>query len=120
MPRMTQGLSWTRAMVSKESHRSIVNQLLLALGVICITVIGRANAAVLPISPGSWTLAILPDTQGYVQTPGSAPIFDAQTQFLANNASNLNLQYVLHEGDITEHGLGTTSEWDNAKEAMGR
>ena len=51
-------------------------------------------AGLLPIAPGAWTLAILPDTQGYVQTPGSTPYFDAQTQFLADNAAALNLKYV--------------------------
>ena len=115
---MTQGMFWTRVMVSKVPHRSIFNQSLLALGVMCAAMIGRVDAGVLPISPGSWSLAILPDTQGYVQTPGSAPIFDAQTQFLADNAAALNLKYVLHEGDVTEHNVPV--EWDNALEAMNR
>src|SRR5690349_1355683 len=54
--------------------------------------------AAIPITPGSWTLAILPDTQHYAQSYPQH--FTAQTQFLVNNKESLNIQYVLHEGDI--------------------
>ena len=97
---MSQGMQLMRTMIFRVPRKTSGVCMLLVFTLICIAKDGRVDGAVLPISPGSWSLAILPDTQGYVQTPGSAPIFDAQTQFLHDNAANLNLQYVLHEGDI--------------------
>jgi Calcineurin-like phosphoesterase/PEP-CTERM motif len=67
-----------------------------------------------PISPGSWTLAILPDTQIYAESYPA--IFAAQTQFLADNKTNLNIQMVLQEGDITNHS--TVAEWQVASNAF--
>lgn len=52
------------------------------------------------VEPGSWTLAILPDTQYY--TAYRNGVFEVQTRFLADNQTALNLKYVLHEGDLTQ------------------
>ncbi|MBN2579301.1 MAG: metallophosphoesterase [Pirellulales bacterium] len=71
-------------------------------------------AAVPTIQPGSWTLAILPDTQYYVNYNNG--IFEAQTQFLVTYKSALNLKYVLHEGDVTQSN--TTGQWSIASNAM--
>jgi hypothetical protein len=73
-----------------------------------------ATAEVKPVAEGSWTLAVLPDTQIYAQD--FPQHFDAQTQFLVDNAEKLNLKYVLHEGDITNRN--TTDQWDNARKSM--
>ncbi|HLA84890.1 MAG TPA: LamG-like jellyroll fold domain-containing protein [Thermoguttaceae bacterium] len=67
-----------------------------------------------PISPGSWTMVILPDTQRYSLT--YPQIFTAQTNWIASHKTSQNIQMVLHEGDIT-HTL-TTPEWNNAKTSM--
>jgi len=66
------------------------------------------------IQPGSWTLAILPDTPYY--TAYNNGVFEAQTQFLANQKSALNLKYVLHEGDVTQSN--TAARWIIASNAM--
>jgi hypothetical protein len=66
------------------------------------------------IEPGSWTLAILPDTQYYSRHAPST--FYGQTQFLADNKTNLNIQYVLHEGDVTK--FNATDQWQVAVTAM--
>lgn len=73
-------------------------------------------AGVQPISAGSWTLAILPDTQWYSYNDANAPMFYSQTNFLRDHAADLNLKYVLHEGDIVQTGIN--SEWDRALTAM--
>jgi hypothetical protein len=70
----------------------------------------------LPISPGSWTMALLPDTQIYAQNYPQH--FDAQTQWLRDNAVSHNIKAVLHEGDITNRN--TTDQWDNAKASMSK
>ena len=66
-----------------------------------------ASAAPIPIEDGSWTLAVLPDTQVYAQNYPS--IFDAQTQFLADIKDSHNLAFVLHEGDVTNRN--STDQW---------
>lgn len=77
---------------------------------------GFSHAGVLPISPGSWTLAILPDTQWYSYADEYAPRFYSQTTFLRDHAADLDLKYVLHEGDVTE--LNQTAQWDRSLTAM--
>ncbi|QDV71296.1 Calcineurin-like phosphoesterase [Rosistilla carotiformis] len=63
---------------------------------------------------GSWTLALLPDTQVYsVRFPG---LFSAQTAWLRAHAKQRNIQYVLHLGDITNNN--TRKEWERAAESM--
>ena len=50
--------------------------------------------------PGEeFTLAVLPDTQFYAKD--HPEIFDAQTAWLARNAAERRIVFVLHEGDIT-------------------
>jgi len=66
------------------------------------------------IQPGSWTLAILPDTQKYAQSYPA--IFNAQTQFLADYKGTLNLAFVLHEGDIVNKDL--PAQWTVASNAF--
>jgi hypothetical protein len=86
--------------------------------VICLLAVclaaSAAAAAVPPIQPGSWTLAILPDTQYY--TRHAPDIFYGQTQFLADNKTNLNIKYVLHEGDVTK--FNSTDQWQVGLTAM--
>ncbi|MBN2505690.1 MAG: metallophosphoesterase [Verrucomicrobia bacterium] len=68
----------------------------------------------LPFVPGSWTLAVLPDTQYYtVSTP---EIFEAQTRWIVNEKTNRNIVYVLHLGDIVNNNA--LAQWTNAQAAM--
>jgi hypothetical protein len=76
---------------------------------------GIAEAGPLPLTPGSWTLAILPDTQLYSQDYPQH--FNSQTQFIANNAAGLNIKYVLHEGDIVNNN-SQSYQWANARASM--
>lgn len=71
-------------------------------------------ADALPIEPGSWTLAILPDTQVYAQSYPQH--YTAQTQWIADHAASHNIKYVIHEGDITNNNV--TSHWNNALASM--
>jgi hypothetical protein len=73
-----------------------------------------AAGEALPIEPGSWTLAILPDTQIYAQS--FPQHFNAQTQWIRDHAASHNIKYVLHEGDITNNNVIT--QWNNALAAM--
>src|SRR6188768_3057628 len=90
-----------------------------ALGVIGCAAVGalmpgRAAAKVVPIERGSWTIAVLPDTQYYAQTYPQH--FDAQTTWIAEHATSHNIRFVLHEGDITNQNV--VAQWDNALHSM--
>jgi hypothetical protein len=64
--------------------------------------------------PGSWSLALLPDTQNYSeQYPG---LFTLQTHWIAKNRDKYNICYAFQLGDITNGN--TPSEWRHAREAM--
>ncbi len=64
--------------------------------------------------PGSWTLAVLPDTQIYsLHHPG---LFYAQTGWIVKNRDRLAIEYVVQLGD-TVH-TNTHREWRNARDAM--
>lgn len=64
--------------------------------------------------PGSWTLAVLPDTQVYsLRFPG---LFTAQTGWIVANKDRLNIRYAVHLGDIVNNN--TPQEWRNARDSM--
>jgi hypothetical protein len=64
--------------------------------------------------PGSWCLALLPDTQHYSERfPG---LFLLQTRWIAKNKDRYDIRYVLGLGDITNHN--TKREWRHAREAI--
>jgi hypothetical protein len=62
-----------------------------------------------------FTIVVLPDTQYYSQN--NPAIFNRQTQWIADNAASLNIQLVLHEGDLVNKASSTT-QWANADNAM--
>lgn len=67
-----------------------------------------------PITPGSFTIVILPDTQHYsLKYPD---IFDAQTKWIADHVKSHNIRMVIHEGDITH--LKKEEEFQRATCAM--
>ena len=74
---------------------------------------------VTPLTPGSWTLVVLPDTQRYTvaKTDPGLKTFSTMTRWIADNKDALNIKFVLHEGDIT--GGNTDATWKVASEAMG-
>jgi hypothetical protein len=75
---------------------------------------GASQPQVLPFVEGSWTLAILPDTQNYAERyPG---LLLAQTAWIARHREQFNIRYVLHEGDITNGNQ--EFEWQRVREAF--
>lgn len=81
------------------------------------------------IQAETFRFAVLPDTQIYSdwQMPGAGrPITDPegsyhyypdQTQWIADNASQLNIKQVVHLGDVVQDG-NNLEEWERAKAAM--
>lgn len=62
----------------------------------------------------SWTLIVLPDTQYYSQK--HPEVFEAQTRWIAANKEALNIKYIVHLGDVTEHN--NPEQWQAARRAM--
>jgi hypothetical protein len=70
--------------------------------------------APLPFVEGSWTLAVLPDTQNY--SAKHPEIFAAQTRWIAEQKKKRRIAFVLQEGDIVN--ANTRDQWKNARAAM--
>jgi len=62
-----------------------------------------------------FSIIVLPDTQVYSESFPS--IFNAQTQWIADNYDTWNIVYVAHVGDIVNNHY-STEEWGNASRAM--
>lgn len=63
-----------------------------------------------------FTIAILPDTQFYVQS--YPDMFMAQTNWIAEQKASMKIAFVLHQGDIVETPT-LQSEWGRANTALG-
>ncbi|MGA7741663.1 MAG: metallophosphoesterase [Polyangia bacterium] len=61
-----------------------------------------------------WTLVVLPDTQYY--SASYPDRFDAQTNWIVNQATARNILYVVHEGDIVDNDVD--DQWQNASHSM--
>lgn len=72
------------------------------------------TAGLRPPVPGSTTVVVLPDTQYYSQKYPT--YFEAQTRWIAANATNRHIAYVMHVGDITQSG--STQEWAVARRSL--
>lgn len=68
----------------------------------------------LEVSPGEWTIALIPDTQYY--TRDHPAIFDAQTDWLRDNQRDYNIRFALHLGDMTDDNVA--DQWKRARNAM--
>jgi hypothetical protein len=74
---------------------------------------GLLSAPALAAEP--FSIVALPDTQNYSESyPGT---FTAQTQWIKDNLGTYNVQYVVHLGDIVQHGPDA-NEWARAKASM--
>jgi len=62
-----------------------------------------------------FTIVVIPDTQFYSQTYPT--LFNAQTQWIVDNQSALNIQYVAHVGDVV-NVAADLAQWTNANAAM--
>jgi hypothetical protein len=64
--------------------------------------------------PEPWSFVLLPDTQCYSES--HPEVFMAQTEWIARQRHARNIQFVLHEGDITNNNVHP--EWIVARKAM--
>jgi len=69
-----------------------------------------------PIADGSFTVAVLPDTQNYSEKFPAT--YHAQTEWIVANAKDRRIAAVLHLGDVTNRN--SPAEWKVAREAMSK
>lgn len=91
---------------------------------------GAAKAQTSTSSLNSFSIAVLPDTQFYARYAttdenqqfqkayGSTP-FDAQTQWIADNAAKYGIRFVVHLGDVVDQ-QGKPNQWIIADAAMAK
>jgi hypothetical protein len=75
---------------------------------------GRVFADPSVSAPGSFTIAVMGDTQNYSEF--YPEIYAQQTQWLVDNKNVHNIQFALHVGDIVN--FENTTQWNNAAAAM--
>ena len=64
-----------------------------------VTFYGRGGNAV----AGDFTIIMLPDTQKYVLSSATAPIFMKQTQWIVDQRDAMNIVFVTHVGDVCDN-----------------
>ncbi|NQX00830.1 metallophosphoesterase, partial [bacterium] len=93
-----------------------------------LTVTMHARPTSTALSGSDFTIVALPDTQYYSGelNGGTKAIYSAQTDWIVSEMNPRNIQFVMHLGDVVDHGDnnngGLDNEWEylNAKEAMDR
>jgi len=63
----------------------------------------------------NFTIIVLPDTQKYSQD--YPEIFSSQTQWIVDNKDELNIQFVIHEGDLVDDS-DKIEQWNNANKSL--
>jgi len=109
--------------VDTNSERPLFRKTFFANLLPYVTSVCQRNTPPLNITPsaqgtgfqnGSYTFAVLPDTQVYsLIYPG---LFDSQTGWVATNAKKRNIVYAFQLGDITNNN--TPLEWQHAIDAF--
>lgn len=102
-----------------EAHDSALQLAIAPLGV-------GESLAVIVTPANAFTLVVLPDTQCYADTRlrqseirwgrDLRKYFFCQTDWIRDNAGNMNVRFVVHEGDITQ--TDDDGEWAIARQAM--
>ncbi len=95
------------------SRRLFVKYCLLVSVVLCNCI---AFSQAQPAKQRSWSIAVIPDTQYYVRSEENAPLFTEITRWLVDNKDKLNLQLVLHVGDIVD--ANKLEQWERAKDSL--
>ena len=113
----------SRKLCSRETESKGFMYLLsrrLVVGLLVLLTVGFCGGVVMAqgqVESGeSWSVAVIPDTQYYVRNEHDAPIFTEVTKWLVANKEKLNLQLVLHVGDIVDRNK--VEQWDRAKESL--
>jgi hypothetical protein len=121
----------TEEATSMDLKRRSRHLLLAAIGLLalCALIYGEAKADGLgPAPERSFTIAVIPDTQGYRGSktkaqaestdPVTNPVFEAHTIWIAENIDAQRIVFVSHTGDIVDKNV--PSQWAVALACMNR
>ena len=64
-------------------------------------------------NPDSWTMIVVPDTQGYIRRIQNHGILDMMFAWMVNNKKNLNIRQVLFTGDLVDKNHTAKIKHDN-------
>ena len=95
-----------------------MGKIFFALAVILFVFTSRGGAQLtgtVDAQKGEFSIIAIPDTQRYAYY--NPELFFAQTKWIGDNRENLNIQFVVHLGDIVDEN--TDAEWRVADKAMG-
>lgn len=84
-----------------------------ALGVVALVAACGPEAQV---EPSTWSIVVLPDTQDY--TESFEAILEAQVDWILENVDELEIRFVVHEGDIVDSNV--EEQWEVARDQLGR
>jgi hypothetical protein len=76
--------------------------------------VAETPATPIDAPPGTWTLAVLPDTQYFAQR--YPDVYFRQTDWIVKNKDAHRILFVAHEGDVTQDNV--PREWEVARKAM--
>jgi hypothetical protein len=86
------------------------------------------RSALTPAPAGSFSIVVIPDTQGYrgrvptrepkAQSDVTNPAFDCQTQWIVENLGKQRVVFVSHTGDIVDKNV--VPQWEVARRCMDR
>lgn len=97
------------AMNQRPARRLALSLLSLLL---VLAIPGLQAAAPKPVK-GGYGIVVLPDTQMYSWK--HPHVYEAQTEWIAENAKRYNIAYVIHVGDVTQNNVKV--EWEAAVSA---
>ncbi|WBU38618.1 metallophosphoesterase [Homoserinibacter sp. YIM 151385] len=100
---------------ARRSTARAAASLLLALPIAAGVLLPPEPAAAAP--EGSFTIAIIPDTQGYTASAALAPTFTAQTEWIAAQREELGIAFAIHLGDLVE-SWPVAAQWERASASM--
>lgn len=85
------------------------------VGIILLIVGLLSNTTIWAQNQNPFSIVLLPDTQFYSEKYHDN--YKAQTRFIREKADELNIQFVIHLGDIVQNENSREEEWEIAREA---
>jgi hypothetical protein len=100
-----------------EANEKAISLTAVLTVVFFVLIVSRSVAGKLASAPtGTFSIVVLPDTQGYV-TKKNAFYFESEVNWILDNRENQKIVFVSHVGDIVDE-YGSDAEWEVAREIM--
>ena len=94
-----------------KSVKSLRIALCLVLGAVLLIPSAGSSSAAAQDAGTPFTVAVIPDTQIYVQSDQGASIFRGQFEWIVEQQAARNIVFVSHEGDVAQEA-DVVAQWD--------